>query len=68
VTVPDVLVVEVQVPMAAYLGSAEDALISTGPQGATARRGTWRVSVNWAAPVKVAGLPDRYRLYELERG
>jgi integrase len=63
--VPEVLVVELQAHMAAYVGSAEDALMFTGPKGATPKRGDWRVSVDWAAQVKAAGLPAGFHFRDL---
>jgi integrase len=65
VTVPGVLVDELQAHMAGFVGPAEDALIFTGPKGATPRRGNWRVSVDWACQVKAAGLPAGFHFHDL---
>jgi hypothetical protein len=52
VTVPDVLVEELRNHLANYVGSADDALLFTGPKGAVPTRGNWQVSVRWAERVK----------------
>ena len=65
VTVPGVLVDELQAHMAAFVAPADDALIFTGPKGATPRRGNWRVSVDWACQVKAAGLPAGFHFHDL---
>jgi integrase len=65
VTIPDVLVDELRDHLTTYVGPDRDALLFTGPKGATPKRGNWRVSVRWVDQVKAAGLPDGFRFHDL---
>lgn len=65
VTIPAVLVDDLASHLDTYVAASGDALLFTGPKGATPKRGNWRVTVRWADQVRAAGLPDGFRFHDL---
>lgn len=65
VTLPDVLVAEIQTHLRERVLPGPNALVFTGERGATPRRGNWRANVGWREAVAKAGLPDGFHFHDL---
>jgi integrase len=65
VAMPALLVEELAAHIEAYVGPGPDALLFTGAQGATPKRGSWRSRIDWPAAVRAAGLPAGFHFHDL---
>lgn len=65
VTLPGVLIEELQQHLAQHVESGADAFVFTGVHGATPKRGSWRSTVGWTSLVVSAGLPTGFHFHDL---
>lgn len=65
VTVPGILIDELREHLLKFVGVESDALVFTGERGGTPKRGSWRSTVGWTAPVVSAGLPKGFHFHDL---
>ena len=62
---PAVLVAPLREHLDERVKSGADAVVFTGPRGASLRRGSFRKSANWSEARDKAGLPAHFRFHDL---